>query len=126
MIQNSVSDLDQRRDFRDITTFTIDPIDAKDFDDAISYQINDKGQLEIGVHIADVSYYVKPDSALDKEALKRGNSVYLVDRVLPMRPKRFSNELCSLRPNEDKLTFSVAFSLLTNNLKSFITGSEEL
>lgn len=109
-IQNSVSDLNQRRDFRDITTFTIDPIDAKDFDDAISYQINDKGQLEIGVHIADVSYYVKPDSALDKEALKRGNSVYLVDRVLPMLPERLSNELCSLRPNEDKLTFSVVFT----------------
>ncbi|MDQ3141346.1 MAG: VacB/RNase II family 3'-5' exoribonuclease, partial [Bacteroidota bacterium] len=105
-----VRDLDKRKDFRDVLTFTIDPIDAKDFDDALSVQKNENGLLEVGVHIADVSYYVKPDSALDKEALKRGNSVYLVDRVLPMLPEKLSNELCSLRPNEDKLTFSVVFT----------------
>lgn len=103
-------DLEERRDFREITTFTIDPVDAKDFDDALSYSRTEDGLLEIGIHIADVSHFVKSDSALDKEALKRGNSVYLVDRVLPMLPEKLSNELCSLRPNEDKLTFSVVFT----------------
>jgi ribonuclease R len=103
-------DLEDRRDFREITTFTIDPVDAKDFDDALSYSRTEDGLLEIGIHIADVSHFVKSDSALDKEALKRGNSVYLVDRVLPMLPEKLSNELCSLRPNEDKLTFSVVFT----------------
>ncbi|MCC6816445.1 MAG: ribonuclease R [Saprospiraceae bacterium] len=109
-IVESVSDLKNRKDFRKICTFTIDPIDAKDFDDAISVQINSDKSIDIGVHIADVSYYVKPDSALDKEALRRGNSVYLVDRVIPMLPEKLSNELCSLRPKEDKLTFSVVFT----------------
>ena len=103
-------DLEDRRDFREVTTFTIDPVDAKDFDDALSYSRTEDGLLEIGIHIADVSHFVKPDSALDKEALKRGNSVYLVDRVLPMLPEKLSNELCSLRPLEDKLTFSVVFT----------------
>ncbi|MBK9641582.1 MAG: ribonuclease R [Saprospiraceae bacterium] len=103
-------DLEDRRDFREVTTFTIDPVDAKDFDDALSYSRTDDGLLEIGIHIADVSHFVQPDSALDKEALKRGNSVYLVDRVLPMLPEKLSNELCSLRPHEDKLTFSVVFT----------------
>lgn len=103
-------DLEERKDFREITTFTIDPVDAKDFDDALSYSRTEDGLLEIGIHIADVSHFVKSDSALDKEALKRGNSVYLVDRVLPMLPEKLSNELCSLRPNEDKLTFSVVFT----------------
>lgn len=98
-----------RRDFRDVLTFTIDPIDARDFDDALSLRFLDEGRLEIGVHIADVSHYVKPESALDKEAYQRSTSVYLVDRVCPMLPERLSNELCSLRPNEDKLTFSAVF-----------------
>jgi len=96
-----------RLDYRDILTITIDPADAKDFDDAISYQTLDNGHIEIGIHIADVSEYVKPGSALDKEARDRGNSVYLVDRVLPMLPENLSNGLCSLRPHEEKYTFSV-------------------
>jgi len=101
----------KRRDFRDVTTFTIDPFDAKDFDDAISFKILDNGNYEVGVHIADVSHYIIPDSALDKEAFDRGTSVYLVDRVIPMLPERLSNGLCSLRPNEDKLCFAAVFEL---------------
>ena len=101
----------KRRDFRDILTFTIDPVDAKDFDDALSIRKLENGHLEIGVHIADVSQYVKPDSAMDKEAYKRGNSVYLVDRVIPMLPEQLSNMVCSLRPKEDKFTFSAVFEL---------------
>ena len=104
----------KRKDFRAKTTFTIDPNDAKDFDDAISIAFLESGNLEIGVHIADVGHYVKPESFLDKEALLRGNSVYLVDRVIPMLPERLSNELCSLRPHEDKLTFSAVFELDPN------------
>ena len=104
----------KRKDFRAKTTFTIDPHDAKDFDDAISIAFLASGNIEIGVHIADVGHYVKPDSFLDKEALLRGNSVYLVDRVIPMLPERLSNELCSLRPHEDKLTFSAVFELDLN------------
>ncbi len=96
----------RRRDFRDITTFTIDPFDAKDFDDALSFKILENGNYEVGVHIADVSHYIIPESALDKEALDRATSVYLVDRVIPMLPERLSNGLCSLRPHEDKLCFS--------------------
>ena len=92
-------------------TFTIDPADAKDFDDAISFQTLKNGNIEVGVHIADVSHYVKPGSALDKEAFERGTSVYLVDRVIPMLPERLSNGLCSLRPNENKLCFSAVFEL---------------
>ena len=99
----------RRLDLREVLTFTIDPHDAKDFDDAISYRRLDNGRLEIGVHIADVSHYVRPGSALDKEAARSTTSVYLVDRVLPMLPEKLSNGVCSLRPNEDKCTFSAMF-----------------
>ena len=98
-----------RKDFRDILTFTIDPLDAKDFDDALSYRFLENGNKEIGVHIADVSYYVQTNSPMDVEAQKRSNSVYLVDRVVPMLPEQLSNFACSLRPNEDKLAFSAVF-----------------
>lgn len=104
----------KRRDFRSVTTFTIDPVDARDFDDALSYKRLENGNLEIGVHIADVSYYVRPGSAMDKEALKRSNSVYLVDRVVPMLPEQLSNLACSLRPNEDKFSFSAVFEMDEN------------
>ena len=102
-------EIKQRRDFRDVTTFTIDPEDAKDFDDALSFKKIDNGHYEIGVHIADVTHYVKPNSLLEKEAFDRATSVYLVDRTIPMLPERLSNGLCSLRPNEDKLTFAAVF-----------------
>jgi ribonuclease R len=105
------AEIARRKDMRDVLTFTIDPVDARDFDDAISIRSIDNGQLEIGVHIADVSYYVQPDTVLDKEAYERATSVYLPDRVNPMLPERISNELCSLRPHEDKLTFSVLFRM---------------
>lgn len=101
----------QRRDFRPILTFTIDPFDAKDFDDALSYRDLENGRFEIGVHIADVSHYVRSGSAMDQEALLRSNSVYLVDRVIPMLPEQLSNLACSLRPNEDKFAFSAVFEL---------------
>lgn len=104
-------EISKRRDFRNILTFTIDPIDAKDFDDALSIRKLENGHWEVGVHIADVTHYVEADSALDKEALDRGTSVYLVDRVVPMLPERLSNFICSLRPNEDKLTYSVVFEM---------------
>ena len=100
-----------RRDFRDTFTFTIDPSDAKDFDDALSYKPLDNGLIEVGVHIADVSFYVKPDTLVDKEAQARGTSVYLVDRTVPMLPEKLCNNLCSLRPGEDKLTFSAVFEM---------------
>jgi ribonuclease R len=100
-----------RRDMREVLTFTIDPWNAKDFDDAISYRRLPDGQIEVGVHIADVTHYLREGSALDKEAYTRSTSVYLVDRVLPMLPEKLSNELCSLRPNEDKLTFSAIFNI---------------
>ncbi len=103
------SEISKRRDMRQTTTFTIDPLDAKDFDDAISYEELSNGEVEIGVHIADVSHYVREGTALDKEALKRGTSVYLVDRTIPMLPEILSNDLCSLNPNEDKLAFSAVF-----------------
>ena len=99
----------RRLDLRDVLTFTIDPVDAKDFDDALSYRRLDNGRLEIGVHIADVSHYVREGSALDAEAAKSTTSVYLVDRVLPRLPEKLSNGVCSLRPNEDKCTFSALF-----------------
>lgn len=98
-----------RKDFRETTTFTIDPADAKDFDDAISFKKLPSGDFEIGVHIADVSHFVTPGTALDKEALKRGTSIYLVDRTIPMLPEVLSNDLCSLNPNEDKYAFSSVF-----------------
>ncbi|MCS6824116.1 MAG: ribonuclease R [Cytophagaceae bacterium] len=101
----------KRRDFRNVTTFTIDPIDAKDFDDALSVRQLDNGNYEIGIHIADVTHYVNPDSELDREAYRRATSVYLVDRVVPMLPEKLSNHLCSLRPHEDKLTFSVVLEI---------------
>jgi ribonuclease R len=105
------AEIKKRRDFRDILTFTIDPVDAKDFDDAISFQVMKNGDYEIGVHIADVSFYVEPDTELDREAYDRATSVYLPDRVSPMLPERISNELCSLRPHEDKFTFSAVFEV---------------
>jgi len=101
----------KRKDCRDILTFTIDPVDARDFDDAISIRNLDNGNYEIGVHIADVSHFVKPGSLLDKAAYARATSVYLPDRVNPMLPEKISNELCSLRPHEDKYTFSVIFQI---------------
>ncbi|MFN5888547.1 MAG: ribonuclease R [Flavobacteriales bacterium] len=119
-LSDSISEetLSKRKDFRSVLTFTIDPVDAKDFDDAISFERLENGDLEIGVHIADVGHYVEMDKALDKEALKRCNSVYLVDRVMPMLPEQLSNVICSLRPKEDKLTFSVVFTMTTSgNIK---------
>ncbi len=107
-------EIKKRKDFREITTFTIDPVDAKDFDDAISLKEDSRGNWEIGVHIADVSHYVISDTLLDKEAYSRATSIYLVDRVIPMLPEVLSNGLCSLRPNEDKLTFSVVFTINKN------------
>lgn len=104
-------DLENREDFRKTITFTIDPKDAKDFDDALSVKQLAKGRWEIGVHIADVTHYVKPETLIDKEAATRTTSVYLVDRTIPMLPEILSNGLCSLRPNEDKLCFSVIFEL---------------
>ena len=107
----TAEDLRGRRDFRDILTFTIDPADAKDFDDALSFRKLENGNYEVGVHIADVTHYVKPHDIVDEEARKRGTSVYLVDRTVPMLPEKLCNKLCSLRPNEEKLTFSAVFEL---------------
>ncbi len=104
-------DYAERRDFRDVTTFTIDPADAKDFDDALSIRKLEDGIWEVGVHIADVTHYIQPESVLDCEARDRGTSVYLVDRTVPMLPERLCNELCSLRPNEEKLCFSAVFKV---------------
>lgn len=109
--QISKEEISKRRDMRDVTTFTIDPADAKDFDDAISYKKLSNGNLEIGVHIADVTHYVQSGTLLEEEAYFRATSVYLVDRTVPMLPERLSNGLCSLRPHEDKLTFSAIFEL---------------
>lgn len=105
------AEIKKRRDFREILTFTIDPHDAKDFDDALSFKELENGNYEIGVHIADVTHYVKPNTRLEEEALNRATSVYLVDRTIPMLPEKLSNNLCSLRPNEDKLTFSAVFEM---------------
>ncbi len=107
----SNEEIKKRNDVRDVFTITIDPVDAKDFDDAISFRKMKTGNYEIGVHIADVSHYVEPDNALDKEAYHRATSVYLPDRVNPMLPEHISNVLCSLRPKEDKLTFSAIFQI---------------
>jgi ribonuclease R len=104
-------EISKRRDMREVTTFTIDPDDAKDFDDALSIQKLENGNYEIGIHIADVSHYVVPNTILDEEAFNRATSVYLVDRTIPMLPERLSNGLCSLRPKEDKLTFSAIFEI---------------
>ena len=108
----SASEVGKRIDLRDVLTVdTIDPEDAKDFDDAISFRKLENGNYEVGVHIADVSHYVPEGSELDKEAEKRATSVYLPDRVCPMLPEKLSNVLCSLRPDEDKLTFSTIFEM---------------
>ena len=109
--QITEEELKNRRDFRETVTFTIDPADAKDFDDAISFKKLPNGNYEVGVHIADVSHYVQPKTYLDKEAYSRATSVYLVDRVIPMLPERLSNGVCSLRPHEDKLCFAAVFEL---------------
>jgi ribonuclease R len=107
----SAAEIKKRRDFRKITTLTIDPADAKDFDDALSIEFLENGNVEVGVHIADVTHYVQLNTELEKEAANRATSVYLVDRTIPMLPEKLSNNLCSLRPNEDKLTFSAVFEL---------------
>ncbi|MBQ8864288.1 MAG: ribonuclease R [Rikenellaceae bacterium] len=107
----TAADYAARRDFRGVTTFTIDPDDAKDFDDALSIRHTDEGLWEVGVHIADVTHYVRPGSVVESEALERATSVYLVDRTIPMLPERLSNELCSLRPGEEKLCFSAVFTM---------------
>ena len=115
-IDTSISqeEVKKRRDMRDVLTFTIDPKDAKDFDDALSFRKLDNGNIELGVHIADVSHYLQPDTILDEEAYERATSVYLVDRVVPMLPEILSNGACSLRPNEEKYTFSAVFELDKN------------
>ncbi len=112
-ISDEITDKDRagRKDFRKVLTFTIDPADAKDYDDALSFRKLDNGNYEVGVHIADVSYYVKPGTPVDAEAQARGTSVYLVDRTVPMLPEKLSNKLCSLRPHEEKLCFSAVFEL---------------
>src|SRR5512146_789133 len=112
-----------RRDFRNVPTCTIDPFDAKDFDDALSLRELPDGNVEVGVHIADVSFFVKPGSAIDKEARERATSVYLVDRTIPMLPEVLSNNLCSLNPNEDRLAVSAVFTLDRNaNIKDVWFG----
>src|SRR5690554_460760 len=113
-VEISKEEIAKRRDFREVTTFTIDPEDAKDFDDALSFRILNDNTYEVGIHIADVSHYVKPGSVIDKEAYKRASSVYLVDRVVPMLPEVLSNFVCSLRPDEDKLCMSAVFELDQN------------
>ena len=110
----TAKEIAQRRDFRGVTTFTVDPADAKDFDDALSVRKIKDGVWEVGVHIADVTHYVRPHSVIDDEAVERGTSVYLVDRTVPMLPERLSNELCSLRPHEPSLCFSAVFTLNEN------------
>ena len=112
-IPDTITDKDRagRKDFRKVLTFTIDPADAKDYDDALSFRKLEGGNYEVGVHIADVTYYVKPGTPVDQEAQARGTSVYLVDRTVPMLPEKLSNKLCSLRPHEEKLTFSAVFEI---------------
>ncbi|PKP02226.1 MAG: ribonuclease R [Bacteroidetes bacterium HGW-Bacteroidetes-6] len=107
----TADEIKKRRDFREIFTFTCDPADAKDFDDALSLQKLKNGNWEVGVHIADVSHYVRPGSAIDKEAFERATSIYMVDRVVPMLPEKLSNDVCSLKPNEDKLCYSAVFEM---------------
>ncbi|HOO48029.1 MAG TPA: RNB domain-containing ribonuclease, partial [Candidatus Paceibacterota bacterium] len=116
--QNGIQekDIKNRRDFRQTTTFTVDPVDAKDFDDAISFSKISDNLFEVGIHIADVSHYLKNGSLLDKEAKKRGTSVYLVDRTIPMLPEELSNDLCSLKPEVDRLTFSAVFLIDRNGI----------
>ena len=124
-ISESISEeeIKKRRDYRNTLTFTIDPVDAKDFDDALSFKKIDKDTYEIGIHIADVSHYVMPGTLLDKEAYNRATSIYLVDRVIPMLPEKLSNKVCSLRPNEEKLTFSVSITIdKSGNIKEYWFG----
>ncbi len=116
----TADEIARRVDMRDVTTFTIDPRDAKDFDDALSIRMLDNGNVEVGVHIADVTYYVTPDSIIDREAKERATSIYLVDRVVPMLPERLCNGICSLRPNEEKLAFSCIFEM---NMKAKVVDS---
>tara|TARA_B100000508_G_scaffold135364_1_gene127055 strand:- start:14794 stop:16941 length:2148 start_codon:yes stop_codon:yes gene_type:complete len=113
-ISISKKEISKREDYREVSTFTIDPKDAKDFDDALSYQELENGNIEVGVHIADVTHYVKPGTALEREAKNRATSVYLVDRVIPMLPEVLSNQVCSLRPQEEKLTYACIFELNAN------------
>ncbi len=110
----SQKEISKRKDLRDVFTITIDPEDAKDFDDALSLKKLSNGNWEVGIHIADVSHYVKPGTSIDKEAFDRGTSIYLVDRVIPMLPEKLSNEVCSLNPHVDKLCFSTVFELDNN------------
>ncbi len=123
-LNGSISDeeLHKRRDYRNELTFTIDPADAKDFDDALSIKKTARDEYEVGVHIADVSHFVTTGSALDEEGYNRATSVYLPDRVNPMLPEKISNELCSLRPNEDKYTFSVVFKMHKGKVKDYWIG----
>lgn len=121
-VEISEEEIAARKDFRDVVTFTIDPTDAKDFDDALSVRRLEENIWEIGVHIADVTHYVQPDTLIEKEARQRATSIYLVDRTVPMLPEKLSNMVCSLRPNEDKLTYSVVFNMNEKGrvLKSWI------
>lgn len=114
----SAEEIAGRRDIRGVLTFTIDPADAKDFDDALSYRELENGDIEVGIHIADVAHYVRAGTTLDKEAAERGTSIYLVDRTIPMLPEVLSNDLCSLKPNEDKLSFSSIFTFSGTALKA--------
>ncbi len=116
--------IESRRDMRNVTTFTIDPVDAKDFDDAISIREIPGNLIEIGIHIADVSHYLRPGTDLDTEAARRANSIYLVDRTIPMLPEVLSNDLCSLNPNEDKLTFAAIFTFSKDSLEKGQTQIE--
>ncbi|NNK89833.1 MAG: RNB domain-containing ribonuclease [Saprospiraceae bacterium] len=111
----TLEEIENRRDFRDVLTFTIDPDTAQDFDDALSYKVLENGDIEVGVHIADVTHYVTPRSALDKEAFTRSTSVYLVDRCIAMLPEKLSNDLCSLKPEVDRFTFSAVFTFDKKN-----------
>jgi ribonuclease R len=119
----SEAEIAKRKDCRDVFTITIDPVDAKDFDDAISFRVLKNGQYEIGIHIADVSHYLTENSILDQEAFERSTSVYLPDRVNPMLPEQISNVLCSLRPREDKLTFSAIFQFTADGKVSAVPSS---
>ena len=131
-IKNEITknDIENREDYRNKNTVTIDPNDAKDFDDAISLEKLKNNNFEVGIHIADVTHYVKPKTHIDKEAKKRGNSTYLVDRVIPMLPEKLSNQICSLRPNEDKLCFSCIVELdkngkiIKSNFKKTVINSD--
>lgn len=125
-----IEEISKRADFRNKNVFTIDPVDAKDFDDALSIEKKENGNFEVGVHIADVSHYVRPNTFIDKEASIRGNSVYFVGKAIPMLPEKLSSDVCSLRPNEDRLTFSVIFEItekgvvLNHKIKKTIINSK--